>query len=71
TKQGMQEQTAQLIRAIEGVGSRIDGLHERLDRAFDRPGAASVVRQSPASEERGFLSEADAEHESAIVVRRA
>lgn len=36
TKQGMQEQTAQLLRAIEGVGNRIDGLHERLDRAFER-----------------------------------
>ncbi|HEU4984679.1 MAG TPA: hypothetical protein VFT58_03480 [Nitrososphaera sp.] len=37
TKAGMAEQTAQLLRAIEGVGSRIDGLHERLDRAFERP----------------------------------
>lgn len=37
TKAGMQEQTAQLLRAIEGVGNRIDGLHERLDRAFERP----------------------------------
>lgn len=37
TKAGMQEQTAQLLRAIESVGSRIDGLHERLDRAFERP----------------------------------
>ncbi len=36
TKAGMQEQTAQLLRAIEGVGNRIDGLHERLDRAFER-----------------------------------
>lgn len=36
TKQGMQEQTTQLLRAIEGVGNRIDGLHERLDRAFER-----------------------------------
>ena len=36
TKQGMQEQTSQLLRAIEGVGNRIDGLHERLDRAFER-----------------------------------
>lgn len=35
TKAGMQEQTAQLLRAIEGVGNRIDGLHERLDRAFE------------------------------------
>lgn len=40
TKQGMQEQTTQLLRAIEGVGNRIDGLHERLDRAFEaRPTA--------------------------------
>jgi hypothetical protein len=39
TKQGMQEQTAQLLRAIEGVGNRIDGLHERLDRVFERPTA--------------------------------
>lgn len=31
TKQGMQEQTAQMLRAIEGVASRIDGLTERLD----------------------------------------
>lgn len=37
TKTGMQEQTAQLLRAIESVGNRIDGLHERLDRAFERP----------------------------------
>lgn len=37
TKAGMQEQTAQLLRAIEGVGNRIDGLHERLDRAFEKP----------------------------------
>lgn len=36
TKAGMQEQTAQLLRAIEGVGNRIDGLHERLDRAFEQ-----------------------------------
>ncbi len=37
TKAGMQEQTSQLLRAIESVGNRIDGLHERLDRAFERP----------------------------------
>jgi hypothetical protein len=35
TKQGMQEQTSQLLRAIEGVGNRIDGMNERLDRAFE------------------------------------
>ncbi len=36
TKAGLQEQTAQLLRAIEGVGNRIDGLHERLDRVFEQ-----------------------------------
>jgi len=36
TKAGMQEQTSQIMKAIEGVGNRIDGLHERLDRAFER-----------------------------------
>jgi len=41
TKAGMQEQTAQLLRAIEGVGNRIDGLHERLDRAFERTARTS------------------------------
>ena len=35
TKAGMQEQTSQIMRAIESVGSRIDGVHERLDRAFE------------------------------------
>lgn len=44
TKQGMQEQTAQLLRAIEGVGNRIDGLHERLDRAFERTAGRSASR---------------------------
>ncbi|ASJ59364.1 hypothetical protein SMB554_09245 [Sinorhizobium meliloti] len=35
TKAGLQESTAQLLRAIEGVGNRIDGVHERLDRVFE------------------------------------
>lgn len=35
TKAGMQEQTAQIMRAIEGVGNRIDGLGERLDRFYE------------------------------------
>lgn len=35
TKLGMQEQTAQLLRAIESVGHRIETLSERLDRAFE------------------------------------
>ncbi|WP_425963834.1 hypothetical protein [Rhizobium nepotum] len=35
TKAGMQEQTAQLLRAIEGIGNRIESMNERLDRAFE------------------------------------
>lgn len=31
TKDGMQRQTDSLLRAIESVGNRIDGLNERLD----------------------------------------
>ncbi|GHC61719.1 hypothetical protein [Limoniibacter endophyticus] len=37
TKAGMQEQTVQLMRAIEGVANRLDSVHERLDRVLDRP----------------------------------
>ncbi|RUM99045.1 hypothetical protein EET67_05250 [Pseudaminobacter arsenicus] len=36
TKAGMSEQTAQIMKAIEGIGNRIDGISERLDRAFER-----------------------------------
>lgn len=46
TKAGMQEQTSQLLRAIEGVGGRIDGVHERLDRMFENPPAARRSRTS-------------------------
>lgn len=35
TKAGMQEQTGQIMRAIESVGNRIDGLTERLDRIYE------------------------------------
>ena len=35
TKAGMHEQTSQIMKAIEGVGSRIDGLGERLDRLYE------------------------------------
>lgn len=42
TKAGLQEQTAQLLRAIEGVGSRIDGVHERLDRVFEQRSARAM-----------------------------
>jgi len=44
TKQGMQEQTAQLLRAIESVGNRIEGMNERLDRAFEQPVAPARRR---------------------------
>lgn len=40
TKAGMQEQTAQLLRAIESIGSRIDSMSERLDRVFEAKPAA-------------------------------
>jgi len=36
TKAGMQEQTSQIIRAIESVANRIDGLTERMDRVFEQ-----------------------------------
>lgn len=35
TKAGMQEQTGQIMRAIEGVGNRLDGLNDRLDRLYE------------------------------------
>lgn len=42
TKAGMAEQTAQLLRAIEGIGNRIDSISERIDRAFEsRPSRRS------------------------------
>lgn len=44
TKQGMQEQTGQIMRAIEGVGNRIDGLNERLDRMYENPPARRAAR---------------------------
>lgn len=36
TKAGMQEQTSQIMRAIESVANRIDGLTERMDRVFEQ-----------------------------------
>lgn len=36
TKQGMQEQTQALLKAIEGIGSRIDAMSVRIDRIFER-----------------------------------
>lgn len=35
TKAGLSEQTSQIMKAIEGIASRIDGVAERLDRAFE------------------------------------
>lgn len=37
TKDGMQRQTDQLLKAIESVAVRINGLNERLDRVFESP----------------------------------
>ncbi|RDL51787.1 hypothetical protein BLJAPNOD_02928 [Ensifer sp. M14] len=44
TKAGMQEQTGQIMRAIESVGNRIDGVHERLDRAFEQRTSSRATR---------------------------
>lgn len=45
TKAGMTEQTNQIMRAIEGVGNRIDGMSERLDRAFEHPHVPPTPRR--------------------------
>lgn len=44
TKAGMQEQTGQIMRAIEGVGNRIDGLNDRLDRLYENQPRRSTTR---------------------------
>lgn len=46
TKAGMQEQTGQLLRAIESIGKRIDGLNDRLDRLYDSPAPGRRTRSS-------------------------
>ncbi|WP_267550412.1 hypothetical protein [Rhizobium rhizogenes] len=46
TKAGMQEQTGQLLRAIESVGKRIDGLNDRLDRLYDSPAPGRRTRSN-------------------------
>ena len=46
TKAGMQEQTGQIMRAIEGVGNRIDSMNERLDRAFEHSVSAPPRRRT-------------------------
>lgn len=35
TKEGMQQQTAQIMRSIEGVGDKIDKMNDRIDRVFE------------------------------------
>jgi len=50
TKAGLQEQTTQIMRAIEGVGSRIDGMNERLDRAFEHPHVTPLPRRRTSSD---------------------
>jgi len=37
TKQGLNEQTTQIMKAIDGVGDRLDGVNQRLDRVFETP----------------------------------
>jgi hypothetical protein len=44
TKAGMQEQTSQILRSIEGVGNRIDGLSERLDRLYEARPTGTATR---------------------------
>lgn len=46
TKAGMQEQTAQIMRAIESVGNRLDGVHERLDRLYEHPPTRRATRSN-------------------------
>ena len=46
TKAGLQEQTGQLLRAIESVGTRINGVHERLDRLYENPPRQTTRRSS-------------------------
>ncbi|PDT55020.1 MULTISPECIES: hypothetical protein [Sinorhizobium] len=36
TKAGLTEQTNQIMKAIEGVGNRIEAISERLDRVFEQ-----------------------------------
>ncbi|WP_210384319.1 hypothetical protein [Rhizobium lusitanum] len=48
TKAGMQEQTSQLLRALEGIGKRIDGLNDRLDRIYDGPATTRRSRSNQA-----------------------
>jgi hypothetical protein len=44
TKAGMHEQTSQIMKAIEGVGNRIDGLNERLDRLYENQPRRTTTR---------------------------
>jgi hypothetical protein len=48
TKAGMHEQTNQIMRAIETVGSRLDsglaGLSDRLDRLYENPPRRTPTR---------------------------
>lgn len=46
TKAGMQEQTTQLLRAIEGVGNRIDHIGERIDNIILQQQKAPTRRSS-------------------------
>jgi len=43
TKAGMQEQTSQIMRAIESVAHRIDGLTERIDNLMQPKSVRSRI----------------------------
>ncbi|UGX87141.1 hypothetical protein [Phyllobacterium meliloti] len=38
TKAGMQEQTNQIMRSIEGIGDKIDKVNDRIDRWVEHQG---------------------------------
>ena len=47
TKQGLNEQTDRLMRAIEGLGVKIDRTNERMDQAFmpaPKPSSRAISR---------------------------
>lgn len=44
TKQGMSEQTDRIMKAINDVGNRVDGLGSRLDRFYENPPTRSRTR---------------------------
>lgn len=50
TKEGMHEQTAEIMQAIRGVGGSVDRLNERIDRVIEQRATAARRRPSVAAE---------------------